>query len=170
MKENKKKKSELRGWIITILLSVLLSIGIQVFFQINFVSGNSMNPTLDDGEIFISLRTNWAGIERGDIVDINSKSLSYVDSDMLVKRIIGLPGETVLFEDGKVYIDGKQLKEDYIFDNKKDRNNVLNREIKLKKDEYFILGDNRNNSTDSRILGAIKEEHITSKYLFSLPF
>ena len=84
--------------------------------------------------------------------------------EKLVKRVVGLPGETIKYESGQLYVNGEPVEENFISDDVKKQtvtrygNDIP--EIKLKDDEYYVLGDNRGNSTDSRYFGAIKKSQI----------
>lgn len=161
------KVLEFKGLISTIILALILTIGLQTVAQICIVDGESMYPTLQNREVFVSLKARWREIDRGDIVAVNAKNLSYVSSNMLVKRVIGIPGDTITVSNGDVYVNDKKIKEDYILDNEDERIIIDELKYTLDDDEYFIMGDNRNNSTDSRFFGPINKENITSIYLFS---
>ena len=89
------------------------------------------------------------------------------DLHVYMKRIVGLPGETIQIKDGKLYIDGKELEEEYKTTVIEDAG-VAAEEIKLKKDEYFVLGDNRMASEDSRSqkVGNVKKTDIEGKVWF----
>ena len=86
--------------------------------------------------------------------------------DKLVKRVIGLPGDTIKIDDGKVFINGKEYKEKYKRDKKAERRSLDIIQLELKESQYFIMGDNRNHSSDSRLFGPIDISEIKSKYLF----
>jgi signal peptidase I len=126
------------------------------------ISGNSMANTYKNGDaIWIEKISYRSNISRFDTVVIHTKS-----SGNIIKRAIGLPTETVLIKDGHVYINGKILNEEsniYI----QDGGNAL-QGVKLSTDQYFVLGDNRNDSMDSRFnsIGTIKKEDIIGKPFF----
>lgn len=133
------------------------------------IDGVSMYPTLMDGDlVFMSrLDININQIKRFDIVTIDCKQLNNV----IIKRIIGLPGEKIVYKNDHLYVDGKYVKEVY-FDksyitNAKKRYNILfftnDFEITVGQNEIFVLGDNRVNSLDSRELGCFKIGDILSK-------
>ena len=164
-KDNKKeKKSEKESKkpeeinIVKELLSLIIYIGLVVllcYFVINFVGcrsrvdGSSMNPTLEDGDnLWVDkLSYRFGNPKRFDVIIFN-----YDEDTTYVKRIIGLPGETVrIDQDGHIFINDQLLKEDYgkevILPTNLGR---ASQPVVLGEDEYFVLGDNRNNSKDSR--------------------
>ncbi len=117
------------------------------------VQGTSMSNTLEDQDILF-LNKFDTSYERFDIVVLEH------DSSKLVKRIIGLPGEHIYCEDNKIYIDGQLIEEDYITEKTEDFD-ILNAGLTvIPEGYYFVLGDNRTNSTDSRSIGLISEEDI----------
>lgn len=141
------------------------------------VDGQSMYPTLHDEDIAIvnALFLDKSEIKRFDIVVLKCEKL---DKD-IVKRIIGLPGDTVIYKDDKLYINGtyydeKYLSKEYIKDAKVKYQTELftnNFEITLSDDEIFVLGDNRLQSADSRTLGTFKYADIIGKKgLIIFPF
>lgn len=116
--------------------------------QKTLVDGSSMSPTLEDGDVLIvdKLSYRFWEPERFDVVVFR---YLYKENSYYIKRIIGLPGETVQIKEGKIYIDGRLLEED--FGNAEMKNpGRANQPITLGADEYFVLGDNRNISSDSR--------------------
>ncbi|MFR0985707.1 MAG: signal peptidase I [Frisingicoccus sp.] len=131
-----------------IIVVAIMFLVIKFVGQRTIVIGDSMNPTLQDGENLITDKITYRFKEpkRFDIIVFPYKDNT---SKLLIKRIIGMPGETVQIENGRVYINGHELNEDY-------GNAVMNdggiaaNAITLGEDEYFVLGDNRNNSQDSR--------------------
>lgn len=138
---------------------LLLLIGIFVFrgFVIEraIVDGNSMADTFHDGEVLLSRKfnINEQSLKRFDVVNIKLQG-----GKNIIKRVIGLPGETIQIVDGYVYINGEPLEGDYgerIVDAGIAADSIL-----LGTDEFFVLGDNRNNSRDSRSIGPVKLEQI----------
>ena len=140
---------ELGSWILYILIIVALTILINTFVgQRTHVKGQSMEPTLhnNDNLIVDKISYRFRDPRRFDIIvfPFNEETDTYY-----IKRIIGLPGETVQIIDGKVYINNAMLGEDYgneIMLNP----GIADQPILLGDDEYFVLGDNRNHSSDSR--------------------
>lgn len=139
---------------IVIFISVIL---IRTFIITPvIVSGSSMDDTLKDGEILI-LKKYDKNYERFDIVVFD------YNNSKLVKRVIGLPGETVKYEDGRLYINEEEVYDKFAsitFDYE------LN--FTIPENYYFVLGDNRTNSTDSRLIGLISENDINGTTNFSL--
>lgn len=146
---------------VAVLIIAILFI-IQYIFSITKVVGSSMYPTLKDEEILIlnKFKYRFGDVKRGEIV-----SLKYVDTKYLIKRVIGLPGDTVEIKNNKVYINNEILEESYL----KEDLNYLDFSLselgyeKIPEGYYFVLGDNRENSLDSREIGLIKKEDIIGK-------
>lgn len=133
------------------------------------VEGSSMEPTIEDGSQLVVEQISYYlhEPERFDVIVFpNNQGANYI------KRIIGLPEETIQIKDGYVYINDKQLEEDYGKEIIEDSGLAVDK-ITLKKDEYFVLGDNRNGSIDSlrTDIGAVKREQIKGKaWLCFYPF
>ena len=152
--------------------SLLLSLVI-VFILLKFifipcvVEGSSMEPVLkndDFGYSFIISKN--ISINRFDIVVINVSDNSN-NEKLLVKRVVGLPGETISYVDNKLYVNGEYVAEDFLINNPKTSDFTM----ELDDDEYCCLGDNRSVSRDSRFYGAFKKDKIVSSHLFILyPF
>ncbi len=161
-------------WLRSFLIVMLLGILITVFVvQRSIIQGPSMEPTLNDGDqIFIEKVSKHFSINRGDIVTIDHTDPSNPEI-LLIKRIIGLPGELVEIKEGAVYINGEKLQEDYLPQNLETLvdPSLDFEKLKLTEDQYFVLGDNRPVSKDSRRIGPVREEQIIGKLLFKFyPF
>jgi signal peptidase I len=158
--------------IIKNIISYVLVIGVAILIKIFIfspikINGTSMVPTLNDGEIMILNEIGYRlnGLERFDIAVAN------VDGERLIKRVIGLPGETVEYVDNKLYIDGKMMIENFKHGDTKDFSLSEINVDKIPDDYYFLVGDNRGNSKDSRIIGLIHKSAIMGKTNFILyPF
>lgn len=140
---------ELMGWIVYIIIIVALAWVIITFVgQRTQVSGHSMETTLSHGDQLIVDKISYR-FRDPDRYDIVVFPYQYEENTYYIKRIIGLPGETVQIVDGYVYIDGQQLDEHYGNEVMLDPG-IAEEPVTLGDDEYFVLGDNRNNSQDSR--------------------
>ena len=140
---------ELLGWIVYIAIIIGLTWLIITFVgQRTRVSGHSMEATLHDGDNLIvdKLSYHFRGPKRFEIIVFPYR---HKENTYYIKRIIGLPGETVQVKDGYVYINGEKLDENYGLEVMEDAG-IAAEPIELGEDEYFVLGDNRNHSSDSR--------------------
>lgn len=150
MEKIKKFFKENYSYILIIIVILLIRTYLVTPIRVN---GTSMYPTLKQNEIMILNKIGLkSGINRFDIVVVKT------ENTRIIKRVIGLPGESVMYDDGKLYIDGKYVEDEYSLSKTKDFDNIV-----LKEDEYFVLGDNREVSKDSRIIGPVKEEQILGK-------
>ncbi len=149
------------------IISLAIVIPIRYFiFQPFIVSGESMEPNFSSGDYFIvdQISYRFKAPERGDVAIF---SLPSVSSRPFIKRIIGLPGEKVEIKDGRIIIENNNeiitLEEEYLsFETRGNTSFVL------EQDEYFVLGDNREFSYDSRRFGPIKKENIVGKAFIRL--
>lgn len=140
---------EILNWLLTVLIAAIAGYAFVTFiFQTVTVVGPSMRDTLSDGQVVAVNKFiyKFHDIERYDIVAYSQVKM---DSYYEIKRVIGLPDETVQIKDGFVYIDGVVLK-NMPFNDKILTAGVANQEVHLGDNEYFVLGDNVNNSEDSR--------------------
>ncbi|MCR5527427.1 MAG: signal peptidase I [Lachnospiraceae bacterium] len=149
---------------IYILVVLVVTILVKTFcFQRSVVDGSSMENTLQDGESLIveKITGRISGYDRFDIIVF---PFQYSQNVYYIKRIIGLPGETVQISSGKIYINGNELKENYGKETIVDAG-TAEKPVLLGKDEYFVLGDNRNSSMDSRTddVGNIHKKDIIGK-------
>lgn len=141
----------------TVLIAGLLFVGVNLVTARIRVEGNSMEPSLHDAEFVVvnRLAYRWAEPRRGDIVvfrfplDLQRR---------FIKRIIGLPGDTIRVEAGQVYVNGQLLEEPYIAAQPR-----YTGQWEVGEQEVFVLGDNRNNSSDSQNWGMLPVEDILGK-------
>ena len=151
----KDKIKEISGYVLIILL--ILCVRTFVITPIK-VNGQSMNDTLHDGDYMV-LKKYDKEIERFDIVVVKR------GKDRLIKRVIGLPKEDIEYRENELYVDGEQVDDDF------GKGETYDFADYCAKDEYFVLGDNREDSTDSRIIGCVPREDILGKTDFVLfPF
>ncbi len=162
----KKAKKKDEDFLFDLLKDILISL-IIIIILINFVAipvrvdGTSMYPNLKDGDFgFSGIFTTWLGYDRFDVVVIDSAKAE----DRIVKRIIGLPGETVTYKDNQLYIDGEAVDEPFLSDDVYTDDFT----ITLGDDEYFVLGDNRTVSRDSRYYGPFSSSEIIAKGVLTL--
>ncbi len=162
MKWDKKFLKELLPYVIIVLMVVFIRIVMITPVKVN---GASMEKTLFNGQVLLLEKVNFT-YHRFDIVVINYKG------EKLIKRIVGLPGETLEYKNNSLYINGKLIKEKFT-------KNVITAYYNLEflgiktipKETYFVMGDNRTNSVDSRLLGVINKKDITGRVRFGIyPF
>ena len=160
------------GWLFFIFMLVLVCyIGVQLAGHRTRVSGSAMYPTLEDSDSIVIDRISYRFVKpaRFDVVVFPSK---FQEGIYYIKRVIALPGETVRISDGQILINGEELKEPYDFD-PIESGGLASTQITLGEDEYFVLGDNRNASSDSRepIIGNIRGEDMIGKAVMRIwPF
>src|ERR1700732_2521017 len=151
-------RNEIRVWTRDLLIAIGLALVIIVFlYQPVKVEGTSMAPLLSDQErIFINKFVyRFEPIERGDVVVFwypldRSKSF--------IKRVIGLPGETIELRQGSVYVDGTALAEPYVPPQYADLSDFG--PLRVARDSYFVMGDHRISSNDSRVFGSVPSRYI----------
>lgn len=156
---------EILEFSVYVLIVLILTLCVVRFVGQRFVvNGSSMEQTLSDGDNLIinKISYRFSDPKRFDVVVFPFK---YTENTNYIKRVIGLPGETVRIDDtGNIYINGAVLTESYGTEAIKDAG-LAAEEITLGADEYFVLGDNRNNSVDSRdpSVGIVKKDTIIGK-------
>lgn len=154
------------GWPYLLVLFLVVFIKAFIVTPIR-VNGPSMDETLKNQDIMLldKISYRFKEIERFDIVVI------HLDEEDIIKRVIGLPGETVEYKDEKLYINGKRVKENFSHAETDDFDLSKFESKKVPKDSYFVLGDNRVESLDSRVLGYIPRKRIKGHATFTiLPF
>ena len=148
-------------------VSLLAFVFVWFFGQQVSTVGDSMKPALQNGDVVLVNRVvyNATKPRRGDVIVFKPKGNENVH--YYIKRVIGLPGETVEIKDKSIYIDGELLEEKYSTTELTD-SGYLNKPVTLDEDEYFVLGDDRENSEDSRHaeVGNVKRMYIYGKAWF----
>lgn len=172
------KKKRLNPRLLKDIMELLVGGAVAVFlafvlvFSVGMrtsVIGDSMEPALHNGQEILMNRILYriSTPKRGDVVVFLPNGNQ--NTHFYVKRVVGLPGETVQIRDGGVYIDGILLEESELFDKIADPG-IAQNELLLEGDEFFVLGDNRNSSEDSRSgnIGAVKKDDIVGKAWFHM--
>ena len=159
-------------WIVVIAIALIVAMLVRLFLlQQFYISGPSMETTMfSDNRVLVSkLAYKIGDIDRGDVVVFDRATMneSQIEHDDLIKRVIGLGGESIEIRDCSVYIDGTKLDEPYLpsrdigLANLSDRCGVVSMPLTtIENDEVFLVGDNRPQSFDSRMFGPIKKDLI----------
>jgi len=148
----------LREIIETLVLTALIFVGVRVLVQNYKVEGFSMEPTLQNGQYVIvnKIGLHFAALHRGDIIVFH---YPLDPSESFVKRVIGLPGDTVAVQNRHLVLDGKVINEPYI-------NGLMAAnypQVTVPAGDYFVMGDNRNNSSDSRAWGPLPANEVIGR-------
>ena len=158
MEKLKKIVKEWLPYVVVIIIVLIIKSNVAAPIRVN---GRSMNNTLKDGDIMILniIGYRTSSLKRFDIVVVDN------GKDYLIKRVIGLPGEEIEYIDNVLYVNGKVVKDKYA------NGNTGNFKTKVKNNSYFVLGDNREDSLDSRFYGSFNKKKILGKTNFTLfPF
>ena len=158
--------SEIVSYIAVVLIVFVVMMAVFRVLQPMSVSGESMTPNFLNNDRVLVYKMAYRNKmpERGDVIVANAN----IDGEKtrIVKRVIGLPGEKLSFKNGYVYVNGARLDESYISGNITSEGELGKGPIKVEKDEVFCMGDNREDSEDSRDFGAIRKKYIIGKVVF----
>lgn len=164
-----------RDWVVVLVVALLVALGIRTFvLQQFYISGPSMETTLfQPNRVLVNkLSYRFGDIGRGDVVvfDRVTSNGQSVQHDDLIKRVIGLPGETVAIRGCKVYVNDRLLEETYLPRRDLDQSDLVARcrqpemsPVQVPKEQVFVLGDNRPQSMDSRVFGPVDKKSIVGR-------
>lgn len=156
----REKKSIPALIISAILVVIIIAIG-SGYLNTWLARSGSMSPAIQNNDRLIAQKiNNGKGINRGDVVVITPPAGANIEGQ-IISRVIGLPGERLSVHDGKVFINGKALKESYI----SEKPSYTYLEVIIPPDSYFVMGDNRDRSNDSHIWGFLPKDNISSRIL-----
>lgn len=162
-------------YLMVIAIGALIAVFLTQVVIVNaVVPTGSMKDTINEGDRLIGLRLTYYfdSPKRGDVVIFKCPEEGDSYNKLYVKRVIGLPGETVKISGGNIYIctdenpEGTPLPEDYLYEIPNAALSINNKSYEVPEGYYFMLGDNRNNSNDSRIWGMVEEDRILAKVMF----
>ncbi len=161
---NKKVKKILKNVYPYIIVVIVVIIIRSFFVTPAIVDGNSMNPTLYNNNIILLNKLDYKlnEIKRFDVVVVKVKN------EKLIKRVIGLPGEYVEYKDNNLYVDGFLIDEKFKHVTTSDFKLETLGYLKIPGDKYFVVGDNRNNSVDSRVIGLIDKSDILGSVSYKI--
>ena len=154
----------IRDITITILIALAMFIGLRYTIEGYTVRYICMMPNINDGDWIIVNKASYffSDPNRGDVIVFQPPEKIHSDYPF-IKRVIGLPGETIEIRDGKIFINGIPLEEEYVKEVPK--YTMEKKHIPIK--EYFVLGDNRNNANDSHSWGTVPRDHMIGKAIIT---
>lgn len=166
-------KQFIKNYFFLVPLIIIITFLMQVVFFVGYIPSASMEKTLDIGSGIIASRFCKEDIERQDVIVFfapEEEKKSKGKDEVWIKRVIGLPGESIVIKEDGVYINGKRLSEDYLPETP-DYNDekYLGKEFSVPNDSYFVMGDNRNNSNDSRFWGVLKKDKVIGRVMCKFP-
>ena len=179
---NEEKKPVNKVWSVvrdiaeTVIISLAIFLIIYIFLvQPNKVDGPSMVPTLINDQYILTDKISYrfSQPKRGDIVVFHAPKVACNSATMgnclYIKRIIAMPGDSIRLEEGRFYLNGELLEEPYLAEGLRTNggNYINGQEVKLAEKEYFVVGDNRSDSSDSRLWGPITKDAIVGRAFFS---
>lgn len=141
-----------------IVAFIIFIVAVRTTFDRYTQGSSSMAPTLLKGDLVLVRPAQQ--IKRGDLIVFR------FNKELYIKRVVGLPGEIVQLRDNRLFVDRREIEEDYVMFTEGVEALRTTSEIAVPPGEYFALGDNRDNSNDSRFLGTIERENITGKVVF----
>ncbi len=174
-KEEEKSSDDLFYWLNALTTALVILVLFNCFARLTRVDGDSMNNTLQDGELMLVWSLGYTP-QQGDIVVLNKTTADHLGGRAIVKRVIATGGQTVDIDyaTSTVYVDGEVLDEPYIWEPMIDRLGPQGQtHIEVPEGSIFVMGDNRNGSDDSRdiLIGTVDEDYVLGKAFFSLfPF
>lgn len=139
-------------------LLIVFLVAFNLMFSFSRVSGRSMQPTLHNNDYVLFLRTHK--VKRFDVVSLRERLVDRGNEKLIVKRVIGLPGDRITSIDGQLYVNNEKIAEKYLDPQFTKMYNQMSYTITVPKGRVFVLGDNRDISKDSRALGSFKESAI----------
>lgn len=160
---------EVLDWLLHIAIAIVIGLVVVNFVvQRTIVDKYSMEPTLFKGDnLWVEKISPRLGrIKTGDIVTLYVPELLPDGEEIIIKRVIGVENDRIELKDGRVYVNGKELKEDYVMGAYTEGKNLGYDSLVVPKGEIYVLGDNRMNSLDSRTIGTISLKRVTGKAIF----
>ncbi len=158
--------STIKNILASIMIAAIITVVIFLYLFLPFqIQGNSMSPALNNGDrIIVIKKFNRKNLKRFDIIVFRNPLNT---TDRVIKRIIALPGEEISIKKGTVFINGQKLFQPFLFQYGDVIFNSVNiNKIKIPKNSFYLMGDNRNSSKDSRIFGPVNSKIFLGKFFF----